>query len=216
MADQLDTTAPFDEQIGFAPMPAVARVWAQFDRAKLGGFVEVAIGLLDMADGDPDLETTAAEDELGECHAYGGPGCEIDDPDSAAWVEWHTMRGAAKQGPNTTIGAEDAEDDEGGGDDAQSEDEPGFDPANRRWANRLAEGAGCGLSDDDAGDEREPGDDDEGEQMSQDVPCLPVFAIEPNAFDGNRELLGMSNLQPSFRSNGTHIKSAESDLDGAA
>lgn len=87
MGDHLDTTAPFNGQIGFAPMPAAARVLAQFDRAKLGGFVEVAIGLLDMADGDPDLETTAAEDELGGYHAYCGPGCKIADPDSAAWVE---------------------------------------------------------------------------------------------------------------------------------
>ena len=75
----------------FPPMPAVARVPARFDRPELEGFITVAIGLLDVMDGDSDLEpngdeedSTLAEDEAGaELHARleGGPGCPIGDPD---------------------------------------------------------------------------------------------------------------------------------------
>ena len=39
--------------IGFAPMPAVARVLAGFQRDQLANFIEVALGLLDIA--EPDL-----------------------------------------------------------------------------------------------------------------------------------------------------------------
>ena len=38
------------------PIPAVTRILAGFDRPKLEGFVEVAIGLLDVRDGDADEE----------------------------------------------------------------------------------------------------------------------------------------------------------------
>lgn len=38
------------------PMPAVTRILTRFDRPKLEGFVEVAIGLLDVIDGDADEE----------------------------------------------------------------------------------------------------------------------------------------------------------------
>jgi hypothetical protein len=179
----------------------------QIRRQLLAELIEDALGDLDTIDGDPDLETTDAEDELGECQAYDGPGCAIADPDSAAWIEWTTMRGAAKTGPNFMIGHEDAEEDDC--DDAQSEDEPGFEHAHRRWANRSGDGAGCKISDDDAVDEREPGSDDEIEQMVHDVPCLKVFALEPNPFDGKRKFLGMSNLKPSFRSNGQPMVSAD-------
>lgn len=39
-----------------APPAAITRILAQFDRPQLEGSIEVAIGLLDVADGDPDLE----------------------------------------------------------------------------------------------------------------------------------------------------------------
>ena len=44
------------QQIGFAPMPAVALILSRLDRAQLGSFVEIAIELMDVADGNPDLE----------------------------------------------------------------------------------------------------------------------------------------------------------------
>jgi len=75
-----------------APPAAVSRVLAAFDRDQLAGFIEVAIGLLDVANGDPDLEEDddpgqSTEDEV----SYGvqgfgarGPGCPISDPDRGA------------------------------------------------------------------------------------------------------------------------------------
>lgn len=72
-----------------APMPAVARILAQFDRPKLASFIEVAISLLDVADGDLDLELNgdemdgdASEDDF-MLHRHDGPGCPISDPDYA-------------------------------------------------------------------------------------------------------------------------------------
>lgn len=60
------------------------------------------------------------------------------------------------------------------------------------------------LEDDDLGGGNitdEPHDqeaDDEREQMIGDVPCLRVFAIEPDPVTGQRQFLGMSNLSPAF------------------
>lgn len=34
--------------------------------------------------------------------------------------------------------------------------------------------------------------------MLNNVPCLQVFAIEPDTATGKREFLGMSNLSPNF------------------
>ena len=52
------------------PMPAVARILSQFDRTNLEGFITVTIGLLDVIDGDSDVEldgdemdTNQAEDD---------------------------------------------------------------------------------------------------------------------------------------------------------
>jgi hypothetical protein len=74
-------------------MPAVARILSQFDRPKLEGFIAVAIGLLDVLDGDPDeeangdeLDGTCAEDEAGAelcVRSESGPGCLLSDDDSA-------------------------------------------------------------------------------------------------------------------------------------
>lgn len=68
------------------PMPAVARILARYDRPSLEGFISVAIGLLDVLDGDPDVEANgdeldganAAEDEF-QSHSDHGPGCPISD-----------------------------------------------------------------------------------------------------------------------------------------
>lgn len=40
----------------FAPMPAVMRILAHFDRETLEAFISAAIGLLDVVDGDPEAE----------------------------------------------------------------------------------------------------------------------------------------------------------------
>ena len=61
----------------FAPMPAVMRTLAQFDRQTLEAFISVAIGLLDVVDGDAEIED---EGDL-----------EVDgDAADASWIEWHT------------------------------------------------------------------------------------------------------------------------------
>jgi hypothetical protein len=71
------------------PMPAVARILSQFDRPKLEGFITVAIGLLDVMDGDPEAEPSFSEDDAvlppwwSDGHRGNGAGCEISDPDYA-------------------------------------------------------------------------------------------------------------------------------------
>ena len=66
----------------------VERILSRFDRAQLEGFIAVAIDLLDVADGDVDIEpngdeldSTGAEDDFID-HGPGhlrGPGCPIAD-----------------------------------------------------------------------------------------------------------------------------------------
>ena len=45
------------------PPAAVSRVLARFDRPALEGFIAVALDLLDLADGDADLEETGDEQD---------------------------------------------------------------------------------------------------------------------------------------------------------
>lgn len=214
--------------LGFAPMPAVARVLAGFQRDQLASFIEVAIGLLDLEDGDPDLEdATDREDDHAlspqaiACGRASGPGCPIGDTGENAWVEWDKLRSAAKAGHNTTLGHEDAEDDDP--DHALDEGEPDF-------SRYKGEGAGCTISDPDfcaAGDDRVfsgatsaynhvddlgPGDaeDAEREQMHDDVPMPLVVTLEHNLFNDQRQPLGRSNLQSSFRCGDEGVRSADS------
>ncbi len=51
------------QQIGATPMPAIAQILSRYERGQIAGFIEVAIGLLDAIDGDPDQE---ADDRAGE------------------------------------------------------------------------------------------------------------------------------------------------------
>ena len=51
------------QQIGFAPMPAIALILSRFDRVQLGSFVEIAIELMDVAQGDTDLEPEVIEQD---------------------------------------------------------------------------------------------------------------------------------------------------------
>lgn len=113
------------------PMPAVALILSRFDRAKLASFIEVAIGLLDSGDGDPDVEHNGDEQD--------GSGDEAD----ASWPEWHT-RGRHKEAWHNShdvrlYGAmhEDAEDDDN---DSGVEDSPlGFDPEQDLGAEEAGE-----------------------------------------------------------------------------
>lgn len=75
-----------------APMPAVARIMARFERDQLAGFIAVALDLLDTLDGDPDVELNGdeadgslGEDDFSPQGAPGepGPGCPLSDPDYA-------------------------------------------------------------------------------------------------------------------------------------
>lgn len=121
----------------FAPAPpaAVTRVLATFDRDQLAGFIAVAIDLLDLAAGDPDVEPNGDEED--------SDGDERGDP---AWIEWHTMRGSQKGGHNLLAGQEDDEED-----DAPEEDDPhgqcDEDGINTYFIGRWNEGPGCTISD---------------------------------------------------------------------
>ena len=77
------------QHIGLAPAPAVMAILARFDRQTLEAFLTVAVDLLDLADGDPDMEETGdeqdgslAEDEPAARFAEmgNGPGCDVSDP----------------------------------------------------------------------------------------------------------------------------------------
>lgn len=111
----------------FTPIPpaAVSRVLATFDRDQLAGFIAVAIDLLDLADGDTELEETDTEDafELSWiARGYDtGPGCPIADAGGAAERE------------------DDEEDDDSG---QCTEDE--ISAGDRRFGTR---GPGCVISD---------------------------------------------------------------------
>jgi hypothetical protein len=171
------------------PMPAVARILARFDRAKLGSFVEVAIGLMDLEDGDPEIEANGDEEDQSFPEATGPRG--------------HVITGAADP-------IEDAEEDDG---DVAVEDDPlGFDPEEDMCGagdDRVTSGAvvhGHHQGHDGPGD----AEDAEREQMADDVPMLPVVTLAHNLFTDQRQPLGFSNLQTSFRSNAKPVRSADS------
>lgn len=92
--------------IGLPPMPAVTRILSQFQPEQLASFVEVAIGLLDLADGDPELEDNGDAELIG-------------DEQDAAYTEFHT-RGRHK---HTAGGTEPFDRHE----DAEVDDEPEVD-----------------------------------------------------------------------------------------
>jgi hypothetical protein len=143
--------------------------------------IDLNLALLDHVGGDPDIESNGDEFDQSFPWASGPRG--------------HVISGGAS-------GFEDDEtdDEDSGGDEA----EPDF--VTRVTGN----GAGCLISDNEHGAEElgEPDADAEREQMADDVPVLPVFAIEPNPFNGKRQLLGYSNLQPTFVSNGSPVEAA--------
>lgn len=90
------------------PMPAVARILSRFDRWQVEGFIAVALELLDAIDGDSDVELNGDEQDS-----------DGDEKGDQAWVEWTTMHGSQKHGPNRLAGEEDDEED-----DAPEDDDP--------------------------------------------------------------------------------------------
>ncbi|HEV7787117.1 MAG TPA: hypothetical protein VGQ28_17370 [Thermoanaerobaculia bacterium] len=157
--------------------------------------IDVLIHELDGRDGDPDLEPNG-DDELA--------GDEAD----MSYPEWHSrgrhkLTGGTAEGVVTGLtGWPLDEGDEDDDPDTGVEDGPkGFDPEDDMCLagdDRVASGSctRASLLYEDTG----PGDADdaEREQLHDDVPMIPVFALEPNPFNGERQLLGISNLQSSF------------------
>ena len=130
------------------PLIAVARVLGRFDRSTLEAFLTVAVELLDVADGDADLEdATDLEDDhalsrLATGYDSGrGPGCEVADTGEDDDIE---------------TGIED--------------DPRGCDPE-------------CDGGEEEFG---------EIEQMANDVPTVPCFALEPDE-SGKRAFVGYWN-----------------------
>jgi hypothetical protein len=162
----------------------------------------VAIGLLDLAEPDPDAEPStwpeaidarSRDAGLSEDHEPGG------DEERAAWIEWHALHPAKKRGPNTTAGEEDDEEDDPSG----QCDEDGINTNQAKiGAYAAISGPGCTISDVDKGVEDDRHDEEhdmEREQLHDDVPTLPVVTLEHNLFTDQRQPLGYSNLLTSFQ-----------------
>ena len=104
--------------------------------------IEILVDVLDMMGGDPDIELNGDEQDAN--------GDELGDQ---AWVEWHTMRGASKRGPNILAGQEDDEDDDPAEDDDPDGqmDEDGCNTGDGKFYLHgvVMPGAGCPISDPD-------------------------------------------------------------------
>ena len=72
------------------PMPAVARILARYDRAKLEAFLSVAIDLLDTLDGEPDIECDDPPEDS-DVSEDDDP-AEDDDPREIDDVREHTLQ----------------------------------------------------------------------------------------------------------------------------
>lgn len=135
------------------------RIEGAMTREDVGAAAQALIDLLDDLDGDADLEdATDVEDDFHLTdRAMGfakgrGPGCDVSDTGEQAWIEWTTMRGSQKRGPNIAP-IEDAEqDDEPEEDDPSGQhDEDGINTARYSYGCQH-DGPGCALSDTGIGD----------------------------------------------------------------
>ena len=144
-----------------------------FPRHKLERTIEALIAIVDLIDGDSEAEpATWTEAGNRDTHADLPDDHEhTGDEQDTGWTEWQTRH----RHKLTAGGYEPAD---------QSEDDEDEDPA----------------EDDDHGgcehDGREPDHDAETAQMEQDVPCIPVLTLEPNPFNGQRQLLGYTLPRP--------------------
>lgn len=192
-----------------APIPAVTRILSQFPAEQLANFIEVAIGLLDLASPPDEDEPDFAS------RSDGLPGDPADheptgDDEPGAYAEWSSLRGDQRKIGTSFVfacGHEDDEDDDPE-DGEITEDEPTFKVRNLT----LKEGPGCPIADPGGceHDGREPEDDSESEQMLHDVPALRVHSLKHNVFTDERVFLGVSNLMSSYRADGDLLRSADS------
>ena len=90
--------------------PPCCKSWRGIAAASWKVFIAVAIDLIDLSDGDADNEPNG-DDEPVEANG---------DTRDAAYIEWHTMRGSQKCGPNIATDNEDDEDS-----DPAEDDDPG-------------------------------------------------------------------------------------------
>jgi hypothetical protein len=75
---------------GMAPAAPLMRMLGRYDREKVEAFVEISISLLDLIDGDADIElngdetdhTNSEECFIDHCHnsTESWPGCPVSDP----------------------------------------------------------------------------------------------------------------------------------------
>lgn len=127
--------------------PAVMAILDRLNRDELGHTIEVLIALLDIWDGDPDAETgNDVEDDFTLTanaveRATSDPSVDCVDQDAGAYVEWHTMRGSQKRGPNLLAGHED---DELNGDET---DGNGAEDDECAWFEVAGYAAGCPVAD---------------------------------------------------------------------
>ncbi|MGE0776687.1 MAG: hypothetical protein AB7G25_07945 [Sphingomonadaceae bacterium] len=146
-----------------------------FPRDKLERTIEALIAIVDLIDGDNEAEPATwteagnrdTRTDLPDDHEHTG------DNQDMSWTEWQTRHPRTQRHAISEIaGSIHSEDDED--DDPAEDDDPG----------------GCEH------DGREPDHDTEDRQMEQDVPCIPVFTLEPNIFNGQRQLLGYTLPRP--------------------
>jgi len=180
-----------------SPMPAVAAILSRYDRNKLASFIEVAISLLDTLDANPEAEEHPLEDAFVSHDPYFA--YTDSDGSDVAWAEWHT-RGRHKLVRGEHEAADQCEDDEDDDPDTSAEDVPeGFDPEQDRCsAGDDGVFSGAVSLHDVMKPDYGPGDsvDEERQQMADDVPCIPIFTLEPNVFNGQRQLLGYTLPRP--------------------
>lgn len=139
------------ETFAAAPAAAVSRVLATFDRQQLEGFIAIAIDLLDLADGDPDMED---DDRAGETIGVKDdpdvpPEEEEGDPDLEQTMDEDDWYDHPANGPGCPVsdpgGACEHEDDE-------EDDDPGQcteDEISTLMTANYGSGAGCPISDPD-------------------------------------------------------------------
>ena len=179
---------------------------------------KAAAVLIDRLD-EHDLPTSDDEPDF-TSRADGLPGDPADtepDPESSgdpAWIEWHT-RGRTKLGNGGELLArhahggaaqEDDEDDDPAEADDPAEEDDHSGVNDEDGCNTLTEREYMGLPlDAGAGDP----DDAEHWAMTDNVPMPKVMSAEHNIFTDQRVLLGRTNLQTSFRTNGSDVRSAD-------
>lgn len=143
-----------------------SRLLNKHSTGEIGAAIEILIDVLDLMGGDPDREDAMdMEDDFSVSQqaidiTRNLPGCAISDQDAGAWIEWSTMRGSQKGGPNILAGGEDDEDDDAAEQDDDSgqcdEDEVNTSLDLVRYTTGSS-GAGCPISDAGGGNVEDEG-----------------------------------------------------------